>query len=332
MSFEQQEIFRPYEGLDALESLLRNIELRVRSQSVWTSDSEIRLRPEDFNPLFLSVRWAWEHTELEESLEPALEEASLELEEVSLIGILRCPTTKQMRIFLNEPLSELVEHKGLRETKIAVDERPRLLPNRTVTAEFYLLLNQDLKNNFPFPYRKGTWLSTHTVTIKSESGDDFNFAWGDLDAQTRLEHGIHKDSSLFIVNTCPMHQADRFADCVAVYLDEDHRRYLASLGSSANGKLMQAILVKEVVSSALTFTLAQLQKGGTLTPWVEVESSPILGRLFKVLSANGSWAGNQLDPEEIYHEFGAAPSKVNESLEDLFQIRKLSASLARESE
>ncbi len=322
-------VLRPYDGLEGLEGALCGLELRVRNQAAWTSADDIRLRLEDFQPLSISIRWLWPDTDFKTELRADLGEASLHAEDVSLVGLLRCGATKSINRFLEVSLDKIFHDGGLPEVAIPVSSRPKVLPNRELRIEFYLLLNRTIDGNFPYPYRKGTWLSQRFVSVASSEHGAFDFQWADLTDEVRTTKGLHKNSVLFVDNKIPMHEADRFSDCVDAYVDPDHQVAIKSHGSSALGKFLQAQLVRSVVAESLVFTLDHMRRKG-LPAWSEVETQPVLGRLCRVLAANGHWAGEQLKAEEVFTQLTQAPTLVNEYLDDLFSVRKFAKSIARE--
>lgn len=323
------EVLRPYEGLEGLEGALRSLEVRVRNQNTWNSTDAVHLRLEDFQPLGLEVRWLWAESEFKAELREALDEASLHAEDVSLVGLLRCGATKTIKRFLDVRLDQVFLEKGLPETMIPVNDRPKIVPNREVQLEFYLLLNTTIENNFPYPYRKGTWIAQKFVTINSSEQASFDFHWADLTDDVRVEKKLHKNSVLYVENKISMHEADRFSDCVDAYADPDHQAAIKSHGSSALGKYLQAQLVRSVVAESLIFTLDQMRKKQS-PAWTEIESQPVLGRLCRVMAASGQWVGEKLDAEEVFNQLIQSPTLVNEYLDDLFSVRKLSKSIARE--
>ncbi len=322
-------ILRPYEGLEPFASVLRGLEVQVRNQGFWISEDNIQLRLEDFQPLGLAVRWAWDDDDLRTELRDAVDGASLFPEDVTLLGMLRCPQTKTLRSFIEIGLEELLSQHGLPVTSIPVDERPRILPNRDVTLEFYLLLNRSIPDNFPYPHRKGTWLSQKMFTVQSSLNDSFDFHWADLNDEIRIAKQLHKDSVMFVDNKLPMHEADRFSDCVDAYVDSEHQAAVRSHGSSPLGKYLQASMVREVVSQSLLFTLEELKKRQRPPSWAEMEGQPILGRLCRTFASNGNWALESPDAEGVYEKLLSSPTLVNEYLDDLFGIRKLAKSLQK---
>jgi hypothetical protein len=322
-------ILRPYEGLERFDGILRGIELRVRNQAAWTSTDDVQLRIEDFQPLGIAMRWVWDEPDFREELRQAIDEGSLRTDDVSLTGLIRCSASKTIRRFLNVSLSDLLKEGGLTETQIPVNERPKVLPNREVQIEFYLLLSNSIDGNFPYPYRKGTWLAQRTFMISSSEHESFDFPWGDLTDEVRVEKELHRNSVLFVENKVPMHEADRFSDCVDAYVDPDQQMSIKSHGSSPLGKYLQAQLVRSVVAESLIFTLDQIRKK-TVPDWTEIESQPVLGRLCRVMAANGKWASKPLGAEAVFNQLVKSPTLVNEYLDDLFNVRQFAKSLARE--
>jgi hypothetical protein len=321
-------VLRPYEGLEGLEGALRGLEVRVRNQGNWNITGDVQLRLEDFHPLGLEVRWLWAESEFKVEVREALDEASLHAEDVSLVALLRCGATKTIKCFLDVRLDQLFLDNGLQETKIPVSDRPKIVPNREVRLEFYLLLNTTIQDNFPYPYRKGTWLTQKFITVSSSEHASFDFHWADLTDEVRIEKELHKNSVLFVENRIPMQEADRFSDCVDAYVDPDHQAAIKSHGSSALGKYLQAQLVRSVVAESLIFALSQM-RGKKPLAWAELEAQPVLGRLCRVMAASGQWAGERLDAEEVFTQLIQSPTLVNEYLDDLFSVRKLAKSLAR---
>ena len=231
-------VLRPYEGLAGLEGALRGLEVRVRNQGTWNNAEDVQLRLEDFQPLGLEVRWLWAESEFKVDLREALDNASLHAEDVSLFGLLRCGATKTIKHFLDVRLDQLFLDNGLSEKNLPISDRPKIVPNREIQIEFYLLLNTTIHDNFPYPYRKGTWLDQKFISISSSEHDSYDFHWANLTDEVRIEKRLHKNSVLFVENRLPMQDADRFSDCVDAYVDPDHQIAIKSHGSSPLGKYL----------------------------------------------------------------------------------------------
>jgi hypothetical protein len=317
---------RPYEGLEPFSGQLGSLEVRVKNQGVWTAEDAVILRNEDYLPLALHVRWELD-SDQSQRLEDAVNGCNLKSAQIDVLGVLRCSQTKAMRIVYKHSLEEVLHRGGVGETLIATDERPALLPGRSAQLEFYLALAETIEGNFPYPYLKGTWLDSRNVELRSEAGNAFNFIWLPLNDEVRQMHGLHKNSVLFVNAVGEMHEQDRFSDCVEAYLDPVLEDAIKSHGKSAIGKLLQASLVKEVISSALSFSASKLQHNGAVIPWDEVSASSVLGQMCRVLSLKGSWTSDPLPPEEIYLKLQGNPAAVGEYLEDLFNLRGLAGLL-----
>lgn len=326
--FVGAEVFRPYEGLDGFYELLANLEMKVGSQGNWTHESALELTSNDFSQAIVRYRWSWEGLQIEATLRSALKSAQLEASEVSLVGIIRCPLTKSLSTFLDEPLDQIIGQAGLLERTLPVGGNPRLLPNRNLVASFYLLLNENIQGNFPFPYRKGTWLDQKSFHLQSEGNESFDFTWNELNDEVRKERGLHKNSVMFVDQRAPMHEADTFSDCVEAYIDPEYQAIIHNQGAAALSKLLQSQLVLDVVSESFIFSIQQLRSQGP-PAWIEIEDQPVLGRLITTLAKSCTVMQDSQEPEDVYVELTKNPTRISEYLQDLFGFRRYSRTLAR---
>lgn len=323
------EVLRPYEGIETFEGFLGNLKMRVGKQGAWTQEDTLDLTSRDFAPSIIDFQWIVSEAVASKSLHDALKSTSLELDQISLVGILRCPFTKQFTVFLDQPLQAVMNDGGELRGSVPTGQTPRVLPNRNLVLSFYLLLNQDVPGNFPYPYRKGTWLDQRAISIRSQGPEAFEFEWKELTDQVRVEKKLHRNSVVYVEQRTGMHEADSFADCVDAFIDAEYQSVVDSLGSSPIGRLLQAQLVQDVVAESFLFTMQQLARQGTPN-WVEIESQPVLGRLIKTLARNCASASVPMEPPGVLADLYTTPTRINEYLEDLFGLRKLARQSAKE--
>lgn len=326
------EVIRPYSGVDELDPALEDLEVQVKGQGSWTADTTVVLQPEDFQPLGLSFRWKLTDSPRREALMSQLELAHVAADQVSLIGLLRSGLTKTVSVFLEENLGDLLEAGGIDSHEIPTRSRPRPLPGHAVTAEFYLVLNTHLEGNFPYPYRRGTWLSQKKVTFQSDDALRFEFEWESLDDDAREEMGLHKNSLLYVQCIMGLHEGESLSDCLRAYLDDDYKAALAQADSAVTSRLLQSMLVSDVVSEALRHSLRKLSASGVRVSWEEVAEKGVLGRLIQTLARQGSWAGDSMEASDLYEQFLLRPELIAETVADFFKLRQLGKAALKESE
>jgi hypothetical protein len=322
------EIQRPYEGVDECAGVLSEVEFRVKNQGAWTASEELILRNEDYQPLVISMRWEITPQHLQE-LHTALANCRVAPDKADFVAMLRCPQTKSLRVFYRKSLDKILSGQGVPEFQIPTHERPQLVPGRSAEVELFLALNETLDGNFPYPYRKGTWLDSRVVEVRSEAGNAFDFDWAKLSDKVRKDYGLHANSVLFVDVVGDLHEQDRFADCVVAYLDPAFEESVKSHGRSSLGKFLQAQLVRDVIATALQVTMPKLQRNGSVIPWEEISASGVLGQMCRALASKGSWVEGALSPEEVYLLLQSKPVMINEYLDDLFGIRKLAKPMGK---
>lgn len=325
------DVLRPYSGVDAFEDVLEDLAVQVSNQRTWVTEGDLVLGLEDFKPLRILFRWALNLSVAREAVMDRLELAHLEPQDVSLIGLARSTSSKQVRTFYEMTLVEILESSGQDEYVVPMDRRPRLLPNGPVDLEFYLLLNRTKAREGLFPHLKGTWLSSKKFTLRADLGSRFNFDWLDLDDSKRSELGLATRSPIFVSNPIGMHEAEEFADCVDAYLDVDVKRFLAESGKTAQSVLLQTQFIASVLSAACEHSIAQLRASTPPSTWSDIADTPVLGQFIRAIAEKGKCANERASAEEVYEIFLSQPDKISVAVDDLLHIKGRILALAGDS-
>ena len=321
-------ILRPYDGLENFESLLENLEFRIRGRLDWRADSDLVLRSEDYIKPGIQIRFNTSDSSWEQKLKLGLAETSLKSTELELFGILRTPGVKQVKGVFRKGLADLGKTKGEVILDLNFDAEAPLISNQDSTLEIYLVLAKNSGNKFPLPYLKGTWLSQKVINLRCEKKGSINFDWLPLDEEERIDRNLHKNSLHYVENIYPLHEGETLGDCTKAFLDPEFKNRLENLQNAQLQKLLQASLVVEVIGSSLSFTVEKLRReNGTFPLWVEVEELGMLGRILKAFSIKGTFASQKLDPEDIYSLITHKPDLIPEFVEDFFKMRNLSMNI-----
>jgi hypothetical protein len=128
-------------------------------------------------------------------------------------------------------------------------------------------------------------------------------------------------------------ESDNFQDAVDVWVDENYLSSLKNSGSKRNSKFLQRLLVKDVLVLALknTFDKMSRDNNGEPTPWPEVEARPVIKQIFTALEKRTNALNAKISAEKIYMDMFEKPDLINEYIEDLFDLKKISSFLASEN-
>jgi len=325
------DVLRPYSGVDVFEDALDELAIQVANQQNWVTERDVVLGLEDFRPLKILFRWPLDLAVARDALLERLEGAHLKPADVSLVGLVRSTSSKQVRTFYVKPLLEILAGNGQDQVSVPMDRRPRLLPNGPVDLEFFLLLNRTKPRDGLFPYMKGTWLASKNFALRVDLGSRFNFDWLDLDEAKRTELGLAMRSSIFVSTLMGMHEAEEFTDCVDAYLDVDVKRFLAEEGKSVQSVLLQTQFIASVLSAACEHSMAQLKSSSPPVSWDQIAETPVLGQFIRTIADRGKVSTGKASPDEVFNVFLTQPEKIRVAIEDLLQIKSRVLALTNNS-
>ena len=317
-------ILRPYDGLENFETLLDNLEFKVKGRSEWTSSEELVFQFDDYIKPNIQVRLNAGETKWVSQVKEALSDISVKASDIDFVCFFRTPGLKLVRELVKRPLQTLLKVNGEVVIDFDLNSEPQVTPNQDSVLEFYLVLAKNDINKFPMPYLRGTWLTQRLVNIKCENKGSFDFDWLPLDAEERKERNLHKNSLHFVESIYPLHEGDSLSECTKAYLDPDFKSKLENLDNLALQKYLLANLVSEVISSNLIFTFQKLRReNGSFPLWAEIEDQGMLGKILRTIASKGTFSDRTIEAESIYSQFAEKPELVKEYVEDFFKLRSL---------
>jgi hypothetical protein len=318
------DVIRPYVGIEDFAGLLSEIDFFLSSRNTWTDEDTIVLNKVEYERLSGKIRIDFSSSSTVNKIRKACKAASLDLEQVELSVRLRCLATKRSEVLLKQKLNLLLG--GVTEFAIFPSVNLPILVNREMHVEIYLTLNTDIKNNFPHPYLKATWLDQKTFQLRTKKDDTFGFMWNPMSMEDRVRMNLHKESLVHVVHQLSLIECDNIQDSVEVWVDESYLNALKTLPSKRLSRLLQRILVKDVLSGALknTFDKMKVDNGGSITPWVEIEGRPVVKQVFGALEKRAFVFEKKDSAEEIYIDMFEHSDRISEFVEDLLNLRKAS--------
>lgn len=325
------EVIRPYLGVDSFSGVLDGSELFLNSRNTWSDQEVFTLGRVEYEQLRVKLRFDFSQATVVASLKQCLAATSTTMDQVSLVIRLKCLASKRAEILINEKLAHLIG--SVKEVSVLpIQELPAFF-GRDFQIEIFLILNEDIKDNFPFPHLKSTWLDQKVILIRSSQEETFGFQWNSLGKQDREEMKLHHESLVHVVHRLSLIECDNFQDAVDVWVDETYLTSLKSSGGKRNSKFLQRLLVKDVLVLALknTFDKMSNENNGEVTPWIEVEARPVIKQIFSALEKRVNALNEKSSAEKIYLEMFDKPDLINEYIEDLFDLKKISTFLSSES-
>jgi hypothetical protein len=256
---------------------------------------------------------------------------STTMDQVSLVVRLKCLASKRAEILFNGKLTNLIG--SVKEVSVLPTQELPAFFGRDFQIEIFLILNENIKANFPFPHLKSTWLDQKVILVRSSQEETFGFQWNSLGKQDREEMKLHNDSLVHVVHRLSLIECDNFQDAVDVWVDETYLTSLKTSGGKRYSKFLQRLLVKDVLVLALKNTFDKMSKenNGEVTPWLEVEARPVMKQIFSALEKRVNALNAKSSAEKIYLDMFDKPDLINEYIEDLFDLKKISAFLSSES-
>jgi hypothetical protein len=326
-----EEIIRPYIGIDSFSGILGEAQVFLSSRNSWSDLNVFSLGRVEYEQLRAKIQIDLSKSEMITRIKQALKATSLEIEQVSLVIKIKCLASKKFQVVINQNLTSLVG--SVKEVTLLPSSEIPGFYGRDLQIEIFLTLNENIKNNFPYPNLKSTWLDQKVIIIKSSQEDTFGFQWNSLTQTDREELKLHNDSLVHVVHRLSLIESDNFQDAVDVWVDENYLNSLKSSGSKRNSKFLQRLLVKDVLVLALknTFDKMSQENNGEVTPWPEVEERPVIKQIFTALEKRTNALNVKISAEKIYLDMFENPDLINEYIEDLFELKKISSFLASES-
>lgn len=326
-----EEVIRPYVGIDSFSGILDNVQLFFNSRNSWSDQNIFTLGRVEYEQLRTKLQIDMSKSEMVLRIKQCLTATSIKIEQVSLVVRMKCLSSKKAETVLNEKLTDLVG--SVKEVALLPSKEMPAFYGRDLQVEIYLTLNENIKSNFPYPHLKSTWLDQKIILIKSSHEDTFGFQWNPLRDTDREEMKLHNESLVHVVHRLSLVECDNFQDAVDVWVDENYLNFLKTSGSKRNSKFLQRMLVKDVLVLALknTFDEMNRENNGEVTPWPEVETRPVVKQIFAALEKRTNALNAKTSAEKIYLDMFDKPDLINEYIEDLFDLKKISSFLSNES-
>lgn len=326
-----EEVIRPYVGIDSFSGILSEAQLFLNSRNSWSDSNVFTLSKVEYEQLRTRIQIDLSQSEMVSRIKQSLTATSIKVEQVSLVVRMKCLSSKKSELVLNEKLTHLVG--SVKEVALLPSKEIPAFFGRDLQVEIYLTLNENIKSNFPYPHLKSTWLDQKTILIKSSHEDTFGFQWNTLKKSDREEMKLHNESLVHVVHRLSLIECDNFQDAVDVWVDENYLNSLKTSGSKRNSKFLQRMLVKDVLVLALKNTFDKMTKenNGEVSPWPEVEARPVVKQIFSALEKRTNALDLKTSAEKIYLDMFDNPDLINEYIEDLFDLKKISSFLSGDS-
>lgn len=302
MSTESPAI-RNYNGLEGLEELLHNTQLRINlgygSVQMLGSGERVSLMPSEIRTVGLSLCLQCEVSEFG----TAVSLASLKLSEVDLVVIAENGFLKDRYVLLQRHLDELdetielVAHNRLREHAL-LDKK------HGFTIQVYLVLNKEIEH-LPFrPRRLGTILAQESFSI-SPSKIGQGLRPKPMTSDVIALHELKKGSLLYVYAEGSLLDAETLDDAISVYIDED---IFNSLGvtRTPDSKLLQTIFAIDTLGQLAYLISGELN--GLEGIRLELEESVVV--VFMVEQLQKILGKNVLSAERVVHLLKSEPQKV----------------------
>jgi len=326
-----EEVIRPYIGIDSFSGILDDAQVFLSSRNSWSDLNVFTLSRVEYEQLRMKVQIDLSKAEMVSRVKQGLIATSIEIEQVSLVIRIKCLASKKAELVLNQKLTNSVG--SVIEVNLLPSKEIPAFHGRDLQVEIYLILNENIKSNFPFPHLKSTWLDQKVILIKSSQDDTFGFQWNALTKTDREEMKLHNESLVHVVHRLSLIESDNFQDAVDVWVDENYLNSLKTSGSKRNSKFLQRLLVKDVLVLSLknTFDKMSQENDGEVIPWPEVEARPVIKQIFTALEKRTNALNVKISAEKVYLDMFEKPDLINEYIEDLFDLKKISLFLANES-
>ena len=326
-----EEVIRPYIGIDSFSGILDDAQVFLSSRNSRSDLNVFTLSRVEYEQLRMKVQIDLSKAEMVSRVKQGLMATSIGIEQVSLVIRIKCLASKKSELVLNQKLTNSVG--SVIEVNILPSKEIPAFYGRDLQVEIYLTLNENIKSNFPHPHLKSTWLDQKVILIKSSQEDTFGFQWNALTKTDREEMKLHNESLVHVVHRLSLIESDNFQDSVDVWVDENYLNSLKTSGSKRNSKFLQRLLVKDVLVLSLknTFDKMSQENDGEVTPWPEVEARPVIKQIFSALEKRTNALNVKISAEKVYLDMFEKPDLINEYIEDLFDLKKISLFLANES-
>jgi hypothetical protein len=302
MSTESPAI-RNYNGLEGLEELLHNAQLRINlgygTVQMLQSGERISLMPSEIRTVGLSLCLNCEVSEFN----AAAALASLKLTEIDLVVIAENGFLKDRQVLLQRHLGqleetiEIVAHNKIRD-HVLRDKK------HGFTVRTYLVLNKDIEH-LPFrPRRLGTILAQESFSI-SPSKIGQGLRPKPMTSDVISVHGLKKGSLLYVYAEGSLLDAETLDDAISVYIDED---IFNSLGvtRTSDSKLLQTIFALDTLVQLAYLVSAELNDQEGIGP--DLEDSVVVVFIFEQLQQ--ILGKNVLNAERVVHLLKSDPQKI----------------------
>ena len=316
------DVIRPYSGIDEFSELLAEAEIFLSSRNSWTADETLVFSKVEYEHLTGKLRINFGENYTVASIRKACSAANIQLEQIDINVRLRCLAMKRSEVLQSRKLSTILG--GIAEFTLFPNTSIPLTAGREVNVEIYLTLNTDIKNNFPYPYLKSTWLDQKTFQLRAKRDDSFGFLWNAMTQEDRIKMNLHKDSLVHIVHQLSLIECDNIQDAVEVWVDESYLNALKTHSSKRLSRLLQRILVKDVLTSVIknAFDKMKEENDGSPVPFVEIETRPVVKQVFGALEKRTTVNDKKTSAEKIYTDMFENMDRIPEYVEDLFSLRK----------
>lgn len=314
------DLIRAYDGLEKFDGSLDDISLKLSSRHEKIYEDFIVLKQSEYDALKIYLVIDFSGSQISNQIADATQAIKVNAHQIDLLIRVRCPISK---------IAEEVYRKSLNETGAAYFET-QVLPSNHVPLvfgvdleiEISLVLNTDVKDNYPYPYRKGTWLSQRNFKVVSDRSPTAGFRWLPLTHEKRKELNIHPQSKIYVNHLASIHEVARMQDAAEVWVAEEHLELMKNTPSKILRTYLQSDLVEQVMTLVLMNCLVKMKAENLETrPWEEIDEMPVLKQVLSALSARSRVGDSRtkLDPEEIYVDLHLQPQLVSEYFSDFFE-------------
>lgn len=311
MSRERRTV-RPYLGVDAVQSAISDIHLRIGETLVQPGASatvpvhyfladkvELVLAPAGQTP-----------ADLLESLRNAVLKCYLDPADAVLTLVLSSSGIKEQDAVWTWGLdSEEPPPRTVQVGDANVRPRPLRTPFSGCKATFYIALARDLEGRPLRPSRKGVWLAKNEYRIATELGDS---GWRPVpltdDDRERLE--LHPSTLRFIEVTDVLNPETDPEDAIVMYIDEQVLGELSAHINSPGARHLQLDIFLRAMAAVVHAASRELESGAQHS-FSGVEDS-VLGRLLTSVCRS---EGVEVTPDFLWGKLRTEPELVVAYLE-----------------
>lgn len=323
-------ILRAYAGLENFEGILDHVGVKFSTRVGVNFDPLITLDEADYLNVSASLEIDFSSSETSNSLDDACKVSRLNVDQIDLLVRVRCPIGKRSGVVFKEPLS-VVAAKAFSIPMFPNLVDVPLASGVDVAVEVTLVLNSELPDNYPCPYRLGTWLVSRTIQIVGSKAELAGFEWNPMTATDRQQLGIHSRSSIFVKHLQGLHEAEKLQDVVEVWVEEELLNQMKNDLNQKHREFLQTRLVEEVVSQVLMRCIIKLREeypSGVNV--IQLESMPLLFQVLNSLASRNFADSRNFSAGELLSALESNPELTFEYCSELFDMKRAYAQIKSE--